>query len=74
MTCRIGITNDPERRKSERKGDFETIKIWQILSTHRSRKAALSAVDRLAREHDCYACKGGHGPEKETYHVYKVVY
>lgn len=72
MSCRIGITTDPERRKSEHQRDYPSLRNWMILSTHTTKSAAQTAEDRAKLTFpNCSAHRGGAGPEFATWCLYK---
>ena len=74
MACRIGITQDLDRRKSEWKAKYPGLRDWKRESTHGSKTAAQAEEDRLANERGCQSGQGGSGPEAGTWHVYSFRY
>lgn len=74
MACRVGITTDPERRKSEWEREYPNLTNWQILEEHYTKSAAQAAEDRLAKKYGCVAHPGGDGPDYATWYVYYFQY
>lgn len=74
MACRIGITTDPDRRKTEWQREYPNLRNWQILETHNTKPAAQAAEDRLAKAYGCVAHPGGDGDYYDTWSVYYFQY
>ena len=74
MPCRIGITQDLARRKSEWKAEHPGLYDWEHESTYSSKSAAQAEENRLANERGCQSGQGGSGPEGGTWHVYSFKY
>ena len=78
VSCRIGMTTDPERRKREWEGEYrregKTVINWKILSVHKSKLSAQKAETKTAKEQNCIAHPEGRNSEKEIWYVYKIEY
>ncbi len=78
ISCRIGMTTNPERRKKEWERDYRkqgnNIISWNIVKTYKSKSAAQEFETKEAKKQNCEAHSGGRGPEKATWYVYKLEY
>ncbi len=74
MSCRVGITTDPDRRKKEWENQHPTLRNWKILSKHDSKTKAQSRENQEARNRGCVSGSGGGGPEYATWYVYYFEY
>lgn len=70
ITCRIGITMDPERRKKEWKQKYPTLRDWTILGVHKIKSAAQTQSTAEAKRLGCAYNPSGAGPEVATWYVY----
>jgi len=73
MTCRIGISTDPERRKAEWENLYRNIRDWQILAGPFNLKSeAQQEETRLAQKHSCESHAGGDDSDNpfEKWYVY----
>lgn len=74
MACRIGMTTDPDERKSFWMRQHPNMRDWQILEECLTKSAAQDAENRLAVEHGCVSSGGGDGPEFAVWYVYGFNY
>ncbi|MXY35922.1 MAG: hypothetical protein F4052_08490 [Dehalococcoidia bacterium] len=74
MACQVGITTDPDRRRSEWERDRPRLSHWRLVSTHRSKSAAQRAEIDYAERNNCNYGVGGAGPEVATWYVYRFSY
>lgn len=74
MACRIGITQDLARRKSEWKAKYPRLRDWKRESTHGSKTEAQAEETRLANVRGCESGQGGSGSEHGTWYVYSFRY
>ena len=74
MTCQVGITTDPDRRRREWEGERPSLRNWQILGHYPSRTTAQQAENREARRRGCNSGVGGSGPERALWYVYRFDY
>ncbi len=78
ISCRIGMTTNPERRRKEWKRDYRkqgnNITSWSILNTYQSKTSAQKFETKEAKKQNCEANPGGKGPEKAIWYVYKLEY
>lgn len=77
MTCKIGITTDPERRRARwehwciKQG--HPMKNWEIIDKFSTKEEAQKAEDALATELGCEAYPGG--PDVDgPWHLYRIDY
>jgi len=73
MPCRVGITTDPDRRKSEWESQVVGFRNWRLLKKFGSRKQAQEYEDLYASRYNCLASHGGmktRGP----WYVYRFDY
>lgn len=73
MPCQIGITTNPEKRKSAWERERPNLKGWKIMKKCRSKQSAQDEEDRLAKLHRCNAHHGGQDAPGPWY-VYKFNY
>ena len=73
MPCRVGITTDPVKRKTEWNSKVVGLKNWKLLASYNTRKKAQEHEDRYAER---YGCKSSHGgaDAKGPWHVYRFEY
>lgn len=74
MACIVGMTTNPDRRKKERKEEYPNLYDWRIMGTYGTKSEAQREENRIARRHGCDSGRGGAGPERATWHVYKFKY
>ena len=78
ISCRIGMTMDPNRRKKELerkcKKQGQNIISWNIIKTYKSKSSAQEFETKEAKKQNCEAHPGGRGPEKATWYIYKLEY
>jgi len=74
MSCRIGITTDPDRRRGEWEKEYPNLRNWQILGRCKTKSAAQKAETHLAHRFGCEAAPGGPGKEHDNWCVYKFDY
>ncbi|MCY4672628.1 MAG: hypothetical protein OXD43_02485 [Bacteroidetes bacterium] len=74
MACRVGITQDPEKRKRYWSTQHPSLRNWQLLYKYVSKSAAQSAEEREAQKYGCIAHPGGTGPEYSVWYVYYFEY
>ena len=73
MPCRVGITSDPARRRSEWESSVVGFRNWRIIGTHQTREQAQQHEEQYARQHGCQASNGGHNT-KGPWHEYHFDY
>ena len=59
MSCRVGISTDPESRKSYWQRQHPSLRQWEILSRHATKTAAQAEENRVAAQHGCRHAPGG---------------
>lgn len=71
MSCRVGITTNPYRRKQEWENKCSCFKNWEILASGLSRKQAQEMEDKYSDMCDTHP--GGREPENysNNWSVYK---
>jgi hypothetical protein len=76
MACRIGITTNLSRRKSEWESKYPQLRNWKVIDGPVSRTKAQSIEDRRAKEGGCAASGGGSDPDdgKDSWYVYYFEY
>ena len=76
MSCRIGITTDPETRKAFWELKQVTMSDWQILESHESKADAQARETELAEKYECEAHAGGAVSDNPNarWHVYYFKY
>ena len=73
MLCRVGITTDPEKRKSYWNNQVIGFKNWRILQKYANKKDAQTHENRAAKKYNCIAHAGG--PDTPgIWYVYKFEY
>lgn len=72
MPCRIGITQDPARRKGEWERAYPALNSWTVLGAYKTRSEAQAVEARIAGEMGCAAAPGGATPNtrSHTWYVY----
>lgn len=73
MQCRVGITTNPDERRSYWENQVVGFKNWQILGRYQSRQQAQDHEQRAAKQYGCKAHAGG-SDASGTWHVYKFEY
>lgn len=74
MPCRIGITTDPDRRKSEWEGKYPTLTNWELLKGPLATKQEAQVSETtLSQDLGCESAPGGDDPFVKWY-VYKFDY
>ena len=74
MPCRVGITTNPDRRRSEWDARVVCLRKWQIVSEHWTKSGAQRAEAEYANKTGCEARAGGSGPEVGNWRVYRFNY
>ena len=78
ISCRIGMTTNPNRRKKEWERKYRkqgnTIVSWNILNNYNSKTFAQEFETKEAKKQNCEAHPGGKGPEKAIWYIYKLEY
>jgi hypothetical protein len=73
MPCRVGITTDVERRRSEWTAKVVEMKNWRVLATYSQKSDAQAHEARYAKKYDCVASPGGPSTSGPWY-VYRFEY
>jgi hypothetical protein len=74
MSCRIGITTDPERRRGEWGSKYPTLKNWEIIAGPYKTKGEAQAMETdLSQAQGCEAAPGGDNPSdpRAKWYVYR---
>ncbi len=76
MSCRIGITTNPNRRKQEWKKIHPSLTNWQILAKADTKSEAQEQETKLAHKYGCEAHQGGDDPDSHIviWYVYYFKY
>ena len=74
MSCRVGITTDPERREREWRRIHSSLWDWQILGDYWTKSAAQAREDLQAARRGCVHGPGGAGDEYDHWFVYLFRY
>ena len=77
MSCRIGITTDPDRRKKEWErelGSKMRSETWKILDSGLTKSEAQRKEDELASEKSCQASPGGSDVGDDNEKIWSVYY
>lgn len=75
MACRIGISEDPERRKEEWKREHQNLRNWQILDgPNLSYSEAQRKETELAKRYECESSSGGPDNGLNNWSVYYFEY
>ena len=76
VSCRIGMTQDLERREKKWVNDYKkegkTVISWKMIGTYESKSDAQEAETREAKIHNCFSYPGGQGAENATWYLYKL--
>lgn len=73
MPCRVGITTNPDERKTHWQSKVVGFKNWRIIGRYQSRQRAQDHENRYARQNGCKAHAGG-SDAPGTWHVYRFDY
>ncbi len=73
MPCRVGITTNPEARKSQWASRCIGMTNWRILGTYRDRDSAQQHENRYAETTGCHAHPGGN-EAPGLWYVYRFDY
>ena len=74
MPCRVGITTDPEERKSYWQGRHPNMYGWVIVARYPTKTQAQARETSEARARGCQSSPGGGGPERGNWCVYYFQY
>ncbi len=74
MACRVGITTDLARRKTQWEHEYPFMREWKWLGTYQSKSAAQSEEIEVAKSHGCDYGAGGRGDEDQVWYVYHFHY
>jgi len=73
MPCRVGITTNPQRRRSDWENQVVGLTNWRILAQYRTKSKAQEHENRYAARIGCLAHAGG--PDTPgIWHVYRFDY
>lgn len=64
MPCRVGMTTNPQRRKSEHENDVRNLRNWQIIASGLTREEAAEREQREAQTRGCDRHGGGADPDR----------
>ena len=73
MPCRVGITTDPQTRKSYWQSQVVGMYNWKIIGKHNSKEDAQEHETNYAVKHNCLAFPGG-ASAAGTWYVYRFDY
>ena len=71
ISCRIGMTTDPDRRKKEWERKENCVRNWKILGKYQSKKLAQEIEIKEAKKQNCDYHSGGRGKEKDNWFIYR---
>jgi len=73
MACRVGITQNLERRQSEWEKKHPSLRNWKKIGTYSTKAKAQEVENQYAQKHSCEAEAGG--PDNPgDWHVYRFDY
>lgn len=73
MPCRVGITTDPDTRRSAWESRVTGLRNWQILGKYTNRSDAQAHETRYAKTYGCKASPGG-ADARGLWYVYRFDY
>lgn len=74
MACRVGITTDPEVRRTAWEREHPSLYDWRIEGTFPTKSQAQAVETQIAAQRGCVAHPGGGGNEHDTWYVYSFQY
>jgi len=74
MSCRVGITTDPKRRRQEWEQKYSNLKNWEEHGPYASRDHAQRIENSMASQRSCVSHQGGREPEHGPWYVYYFEY
>ena len=73
MPCRVGITTNPQLRRSQWESKVYGLTNWRIIGTHNNRADAQAQESRYAARYGCLSSPGGKNARGPWY-VYRFDY
>ena len=66
MACRVGITTDPDQRKTEWLREHPHLTNWRVMGPYSTREKAQHAESALAFQLNCDSSHGGNDPDDSS--------